>query len=210
MSRTAVEARPGLSFWNKALLGLALVSGLGFIVGFVLPYLRLTPEALGIFWPKRTWFLMHIGGGTVALLVGPFVLWLGLTRRRLGLHRSIGMVYLGSIVISVIGAFYLAFHTEVNWIFGMGLSGLAVAWVVTTGLAFLAIKKRLIAQHQEWMIRSYVVTLGFVNFRILVGILQVSSVGTLEQQLTAASWFCWSFPLLVTEAILQGRKIFAK
>jgi len=23
----------------------------------------------------------------------------------------------------------------------------------------------------------------------------------------AASWFCWAFPLLVTEVILQGRKI---
>ena len=209
MARTVVETRPGLTIWNKGLLALALVASLVFIIGFVLPYARFNPEALGVFWPKRTWLAMHLAGGTVAILVGPFALWLGLTRRRLAVHRRLGMVYMASIVISVIGSFYLSFHTDVNWVFGMGLTGLGVAWVVTTGLAFLAIKKRLIAQHQEWMIRSYVVTLGFVNFRILVGILQVSSVGTLEQQLTAASWFSWSFPLLVTEAILQGRKIFA-
>jgi DNA-binding GntR family transcriptional regulator len=29
----------------------------------------------------------------------------------------------------------------------------------------------------------------------------------LHEQLPAASWFCWAFPLLVIEVILQGRKI---
>jgi hypothetical protein len=66
----------------------------------------------------------------------------------------------------------------------------------------------LIEQHREWMIRSYVTTFGFVNFRILVGVLTVANVGTLIDRLVAASWFCWAFPLLFTELILQGRKIF--
>lgn len=94
--------------------------------------------------------------------------------------------------------------------FGAGLFGLGCAWVVTTGLAFIAIKSRLIQQHMEWMIRSYVVTFGFVFFRILVGILTALEVGTLFERLTAASWFCWAFPLLITEAIIQGRKILVK
>jgi len=57
------------------------------------------------------------------------------------------------------------------------------------------------------MIRSYVVTLAFVNFRILVGILEGAGVGTLTEQLTAVSWFCGAVPLLLAELILQGRKI---
>jgi len=60
------------------------------------------------------------------------------------------------------------------------------------------------------MIRSYVVTLAFVNFRILAGILQGAGVGTLTEQLTAASWFCWAVPLLLAESILQGRKIWRR
>ena len=87
-------------------------------------------------------------------------------------------------------------------------SGLAVAWLVTTGLALVSIRRRLIVQHQEWMIRSYVVTFAFVNFRIFAGILHALGVGTLPEQLAAASWFCWAVPLLMTEAVLQGRKIF--
>ena len=51
---------------------------------------------------------------------------------------------------------------------------------------------------------------AFVTFRIFVGITQAAGVGTLREDLAAASWFCWAAPLLVTEAILQGRKIFAR
>jgi hypothetical protein len=94
-------------------------------------------------------------------------------------------------------------------VFGAGLAGLGVAWLSTTGLAFLAIKRTLIDQHKEWMIRSYVVTTAFVTFRILFLILESAGVGSLNERLAIASWFCWAVPLLLTEAWLQGRKILA-
>jgi hypothetical protein len=33
--------------------------------------------------------------------------------------------------------------------------------------------------------------------------------GTVTDRLVFSSWICWSIPLLVTEAFLQGRKVFA-
>jgi hypothetical protein len=54
-----------------------------------------------------------------------------------------------------------------------------------------------------------VVTFAFVTFRALQGALSAANVGTLLEQLAVASWFCWAVPLLITEAILQGRKIVA-
>ena len=198
-----------MTSWGTALLlGLAFVGATTFIVGFALPYFGLDQQSFGPYWPRRGWLLLHIGGGIVALTLGPFILWLGLSRRRMSLHRALGVTYMGSIVLSSIAAFYLAFHTDFGWVFGTGLSGLAVAWIVTTGMAFVSIRKRLIAQHQEWMIRSYVVTFAFVNFRIFVGIMQAAGVGTCVEQLSAASWFGWAIPLLITEVALQGKKIF--
>ena len=44
--------------------------------------------------------------------------------------------------------------------------GLSLVRVVTTGLAFAAIRSSLVEQRREWMIRSYVVTFAFVTFRI--------------------------------------------
>jgi hypothetical protein len=59
------------------------------------------------------------------------------------------------------------------------------------------------------MIRSYVVTFGFVFFRIIYPIAMTAGIGTDVEQLTFAAWSCWALPLVFTEAILQGRKIFA-
>jgi hypothetical protein len=192
---------------SSILLGLALIGALVFIVGFALPYFSWNPAQFGPNWPKRGWLLLHICGGIVGILVGPFAIWLGVRRQRLALHRALGFTYLTAMGLSSLAALYLATHTDVSWVFGMGLGGLAVAWFVTTGLAWLSIRRRLIMQHQEWMIRSYVVTFAFVNFRWFAGALQAAGVGTLPDQLAAASWFCWSVPLLITEAVIQGRKI---
>ena len=191
------------------MLGLAMFVGLGFVAGFAFPYFA-GGEALGQYRGKETWIFMHLGGGMIALLVGPGQLWLGHKNRKIEVHRKLGLVYMGAIAVSVTAAFYLATHTALGWVFGAGLMGLAIAWIVTTGMAFVAVRRSLLDQHQEWMIRSYVVTFGFVFFRIFAGIMQATGIGSLQEQLSAASWFCWAAPLLVTEATLQGRKIFAR
>jgi uncharacterized membrane protein len=188
-------------------LGLAVVLGVVFVAMFALRYLTFDQEVYGAYWPRRGWLFLHVFGGIVALLTGPGQLWLGLSRQRLELHRRLGIVYMSSVAVSSLAAFYLSTHTELGWVFGAGLFGLAVAWVVTTGLAFAAVRRGLIDQHQEWMIRSYVVTFAFVSFRIFAGVVQATGVGTLQEQLGAASWFCWAVPLLITEAVIQGRKI---
>jgi hypothetical protein len=72
-------------------------------------------------------------------------------------------------------------------------------------LAFIAIRRRLLEQHKEWMIRSYVVTFAFVFFRIFFRTLGAADIGTSLERAGAASWFCWAVPLLICEAILQGR-----
>ena len=153
-------------------MGLAMLIAIGFLAAFAFPYFTLNQQRFGMYWPRRGWLLLHILPGMVALIIGPVQLWLGINRRRLTLHRKLGYTYMTCGAASVIGAYYLAFHTDGPWVFGMGLVGLATAWIVTTGLAFVAIRRRAIQQHREWMIRSCVVTFGFVTFRLLVGILQ--------------------------------------
>jgi hypothetical protein len=128
-------------------------------------------------------------------------------REQPSLHRAIGVAYAGCITIGAVTAVYLAFHTVYGWIFGAGLTAMALAWVVTTGMAILAITRRMVALHREWMIRSYVVTFGFVLFRVISEGLDMANVGTLPERLTFSSWACWTIPLLVAEAVLQGRKL---
>ena len=199
-----VESRgtgaPGIG--SKALIALAAIAAVMFIVVAALPYRALlgssesAKNALQDFqfayYPKRAWLLTHIAGALIALVAGPVQLWLGLHNVKMAIHRKLGLLYIAGMVIGSIGAIGLALKTDGGPVFGSGLFFLAIAWITTTTLAFVAIKKGLTDQHKEWTIRSYVVTFAFVVFRIFAGVAQATGVGTLQEQLTAASWFCWA------------------
>jgi hypothetical protein len=116
---------------------------------------------------------------------------------------------MSAVGLSALAGYYLAFNTDFGMAFGGGLAGLATAWLVATGMALVAIRKELYGQHQEWMIRSYVVTAAFVAFRVAFPVVQSSGIGTVQEQLALTAWGAWALPLLFTEAVLQGRKILA-
>jgi uncharacterized membrane protein len=209
LSRTdaARKQRP----WLAALLmGVAAVV-VWYLWRFVTPYASVDPAYYDYFWPWRYALWAHLTGGLTALLIGPMQLWLGLTRQRLRLHRLLGRIYLGAALVGLSGASYLiAKELPGDWVFAGGLLGLACAWTLTTGMGYLAIRRRRIQQHQEWMIRSYVVACAFVFFRVFVDVLHAFGVHSPKavqtaEELKLAAWFCWSIPLLVTEALIQWR-----
>ena len=211
MSVGVIDAMPGTTARRGtiALLSLTALAAVVFVAGFAAPYFLSSTYGPPEYAPRRGWLLLHIAGGMIALLTGPVQLWLGLSDRGMVWHRRMGIGYITGVTLGSIGGFYMATHTDFGWVFGAGLFGLAVAWVTTTALAFLAIKRSLIDQHKEWMIRSYVVTFAFVTFRAVAGVLQVTHVGTLQEDLAFSAWICWAAPLLVTELIIQGRKVLA-
>lgn len=153
-SSTETTANNPSTWLLPTLLGLALIGGLVFIFGFALPYLYFDPAVMERFAGRQGWIFSHVASGMIALLVGPFVLRMGFKRTAMKIHRKLGMIYILSIAVSAVSAFYLSVTTLVNWVFGFGLFGLACAWTITTGLAFIAIRKRNFEQHKEWMIRS--------------------------------------------------------
>jgi len=205
ISRPVVRSRRAVA----VLLLLTAVAAILFVAGAALPYFLSSSFGPPEYAPRRGWLLMHIVGGMIALLTGPVQLWLGLADRGMAWHRRMGIGYMTGVAVGSFGAFYLSTHTDFGWVFGAGLFGLAVAWVTTTTLAYLAIKRSLTDQHKEWMIRSYVVTFAFVTFRVIQPALQAAEIGTPLEQLAVTAWACWAVPLLITELVIQGRKILA-
>jgi uncharacterized membrane protein YozB (DUF420 family) len=94
--------------------------------------------------------------------------------------------------------------------YAAGLFALSMAWLLTSSLAFFAIKRRDFVQHKEWMIRSYVVTFSFVTFRLVTDVLAYFGIGEQMVNYTLMAWAAWALPLLMTEAVIQGRKIRAR
>jgi uncharacterized membrane protein len=105
----------------------------------------------------------HAIFGTLALLIGPLQFSSKLRNKYLKLHRALGRVY----VVSVFCAGAMAL--TITW--GRALMPATLtqvtAWIVCTGLAFVAARNRQITQHRAWMARSYAVTLTFITTRIL-------------------------------------------
>jgi uncharacterized membrane protein len=195
--------------WSLATIALAALAALGFFVAVALPYLLLQPAVLARYEPRRAWLLTHVAAGGVALLTGPIQLWLGVSGRTTRVHRRLGVAYVASVAIGSAAAFYLAAHTNLGWGFAAGITGLGIAWLLTTAMAIGAVRRGFIEQHRQWMVRSYTVTFAFVTFRVAWAALQAAGVGTRNEQLAASSWFCWAVPLLVLEAVMNGRKIVA-
>jgi hypothetical protein len=205
-SSVAVAAEPRAGRGAAAILSVAVMAALVFIGVAAIPYfLRMDEVQFKQYWPMRGWLLTHITMGMVAILTGPVQLWLGLSDRFPALHKNLGFVYMAAVTLGAVAGYYLAFNTAGGVVFGSGLAGLATAWLATTGMAFLAIKRHLYEQHKEWMIRSYVVTFAFVIFRAFDTV--IGSRMPLLDHIGISAWFCWSVPLFLNEVVLQGRKI---
>lgn len=212
-ARPAAQNRPAgrKVIWTgvKALLvGVLVWQGLRFWVGDALPYLLdHSEETFRRFWPYRSGLALHVLGGTLALFMGPFQFWSGLRRRSLAVHRWTGRLYLTGVLVGSAAGFYLAPHSRLGWTFAAGLIVLNFAWLLTSGMAYAAIRLRQISVHRDWMIRSYVVTFSFVIFRFLFYLPAARALGTPAEVAATFVWVSWVVPLLLTEAVLQVRSL---
>jgi len=105
----------------------------------------------------------HALCGTLALLSGPLQFSTRLRQRYLPFHRILGRVY----VVSVLGAAVMAITISAGHPLMLATTVQASAWIICTLAAFLTARNRHIAQHRQWMVRSYAVTFSFITLRIL-------------------------------------------
>jgi hypothetical protein len=180
----------------------------GFVIKYVLFYYRHYDAAsFDVYWPRRGWLFLHINGGTLALLMGPWQFWTGLRQHNLAIHRWTGRLFLLGVAMGVIGSIGLIATTTFGWAFATGIAGLASAWLVTTSMAYYSIRKGLVALHKEWMIRAYVVTFAFVTFRILSDYGPTSRLMPESDRSITIAWACWVVPLAVTEMIFHLKRV---
>ena len=150
------------------------------------------------------WLKIHIGGGILALLIGP---WQFVTRTRIvwyGLHRWAGRVYVIACLGGGTAGLILALGTVQGPIARSGFAGLALAWLATTATAWLKVRGGDYAAHRRWMIRSFALTFAAVTLRIYLPIPPALGYD-FDQGYRAIAWLCWVPNLLLAELYVRWR-----
>lgn len=175
-----------------------------FIPGYTPPFLQQKPNAEGVW---RIGFFAHVGLGAIALAVGPFQFSKRFRTRRLHTHRLLGKVYVGNILVASSCAFYIAWFSDTGLVAGVGFACLAAGWFFTTWRAYAAIRQGALVAHEQWMYRSYSLTLAAVTLRIILPI----ELALLQLPFAVAypivAWACWVPNWLFVEWWLAQRQV---
>lgn len=200
-----------LSRIMTALAWAVLVSLIAYFVLREVPRFFVWSEASygAYYWSRATITFPHIVVSLLALVIGPLQFWPRIRNGYPKIHRTLGRIYLVSILFGGLSGLVMAIISSKGFFYASGLFGLGVAWLLTSGMAFIAVRRRNFIQHKQWMVRSYVVTFGFVTIRSITGLIIYYGIGmTGPDRQGLASWMCWAVPLLITELVIQGRQVF--
>ncbi|HVK14492.1 MAG TPA: DUF2306 domain-containing protein [Gemmataceae bacterium] len=154
----------------------------------------------------RPAFYVHIFSGPVVLLNG-LVLLSDTVRRRFGrLHRVLGRVQVGVLVLLVLpSAVVMARHTFGGWAAGLSFLLLSAA---TAGCAVVGVvhaRRRRFDRHRRWMLRSYVLICSAVALRLISGAANLVGVPSPEAAYAVAAWASWLVPLAAFEVLERWR-----
>jgi hypothetical protein len=202
-----------VSLWRILLwLGWAVVLGTAayFLVKNTPRYFVLNAASYGkYFWAKASWLFPHVVAGVLAVIIGPLQFWPKMRRDYLSFHRIAGRIYVTAVAVGSIAAFGMAATIAGKPAFALGLTGLGVAWLLTTGMAFVAIRRKHLVQHRQWMVRSYVTTFAFITYRLANDLMIAGGLFAYADRQAMLAWGCWAIPLLITEVLLQAKAVFA-
>lgn len=149
-------------------------------------------------------FYLHISLGGFALLIG----WSQFVQRwrnkYLRLHRTIGKIYLLSVVISGVSGLYIAIFASGGIIAVLGFSALAILWTSSTTMAYVSIRMGNTTSHEQWMIRSYALCFAAVTLRLWLPLFQFGLGMDFFVAYRIIAWLCWVPNLIVAEIMIKS------
>ena len=153
----------------------------------------------------RLGFYVHVAGGMLALLVGLPQFVVRWRRRAPRVHRVLGYVYAGAILVSGLAGWVVAPFATGGWVTATGFTSLAFVWLWTTGRSVQTARKGAWTAHRAWALRSYAVTFSAVTLRLGLLLAAVGWVDFLRVYAVMA-WASWLINLAVVEVYLSRRR----
>jgi uncharacterized membrane protein len=151
---------------------LAVARRMLFLLGALPPIPEGSPAALDTGFARHPLLTMvHIVPGLLFVTLGPLQFITTLRARRPRLHRWIGRLVLASGIVIGVTALWMSPQMAIGGANETAATTLfAILFLFALGKAFLAIRRRKIAQHREWMIRAFAIGLAVAFVRPIVGV----------------------------------------
>jgi uncharacterized membrane protein len=146
----------------------------------------------------------HVLGGGVAFLTGPWQFSRHLRAQRPRVHRLLGYIYFGAIMLGGVFGLALAPMSMGGPITHLGFGLLAVAWLITGAQAVRLARLGRYLDHRDWVTRSFALTLVAVTLRIYLPLL--SAAMPFLTAYAIVSWACWVPNILTAEYLVAGRR----
>jgi len=156
------------------------------------------------FFNNQVWVVMHLVGGTFALLLGPMQFWKGFRNRFLKFHRASGKLYMIGVLLAGVSALRLSLISYCVPC-RISLFILTILALLSTWFAWKTIKAKNVKAHRQFMIRSYICVLAFVMVRVDNVIPLGFMFGQIEDPIfnrTVNEYFFSFVPLLVAEILM--------
>lgn len=150
----------------------------------------------------NTAFYIHIGFGGLALLIGWTQFSKKIRNRRMNLHRTLGKIYVGSVLLSSIASIGIGFVANGGWISQAGFVSLGIVWLVSTMAAYVFIRNKEVSKHKKAMIYSYAACFAAVTLRIYLLALPPFFADFLDAYRIIA-WLCWVPNIIIAYFIVN-------
>lgn len=166
-------------------------------------FLRLKQKAIATGWYLPAYY-SHVLIGGIILIVGFFQLHPKSIQHFKRLHRIGGYIYvMGILFFAAPGGIVMSLFIDRGpWVLASFLLQGSL-WFGVTALAFDRIRKRNIAAHRQWMLRSYALTFAAITLRIYIFISSYSYNLSVPEAYATLAWLSWVPNLLLAEIYLR-------
>ncbi|TVP48707.1 MAG: DUF2306 domain-containing protein [Gemmatimonadales bacterium] len=195
--------RPGPAWWLVALLSGAIAL---YALGHLVFRERVFVDALAASFKARPWGIYpHAFFGMIAITLGPlqFLPTAGMPRG--ARHRTLGKIYVGAAMMTGVTGLYMAAWAHGGRIAEVGFTGMALAILATTALAWKHAVSRDFPAHRRWMIRSYAVLFSAVTLRLWLPVVVVLHAGAFTPSYRWVAWLSWIPNVLWAEWYVRKR-----
>lgn len=147
-------------------------------------------------------FYIHISGGLVGMLIGPFQFISSWRRKYPKLHRWLGTAYFIGIFSSGLAGLCIAPFAMGGSVAQTGFFVLGLVWLYVTGMGLRSLLNGQFQAHGEWMIRSYALTFATIPQRTLLLFALFTPIPFLDLYRLSA-WLPWILQLILAQWIIN-------